>query len=132
MNNNNLIKKILKQELGQNNLLYPFISGLSKREIAILKLRNSVENKKTLQFIGKKFKITRERARQIEAKANAKIEYQNRIIDVLAKRFNECLFDEKEIEKTFTEYLLKNVEKYSKKKLEWLNFNKLLWKGKGE
>ena len=128
MNNNNLIKKILEQELKQKNLLYPFIGDLSKREIAILKLR---ENKKTLQFIGKKFKITRERARQIETKAKVKIEFQNKVIDTLAKRFNEYLFDEGEIEKTFNNYLSKDIKKYSKRKLEWLVFNRLLWKNKG-
>jgi len=127
MENNNLIKKILQQELKQKNLLYPFIGDLSKREIAILKLR---KNKKTLQFIGKKFRITRERARQIETKAKIKIEFQDKIIDILAKRFGECLFDEKEIEKAFAKYLSKNIKKYSARKLEWLVFNRLLWKNK--
>lgn len=131
MDNNNLIKRILQQELKQKNLLYPFIGDLSKREVAILKLRSGNEKKKTLQFVGKKFRITRERARQIETKAKIKIEFQNRIIDVLAKRFDECLFDEKEVEKAFTNYLSKSIKKYSTRKLEWLIFNKLLWKNKG-
>ena len=131
-----IIQNIIEQELRQKSLLYPFISGITQREKAVLELR---KQKKTLQEIGDKFKITRERVRQIETLAKSKLEYQAEIIERLAQRVGECVFTEVEIEQAFSNYLNENppVDKdstaivdYSKMKLFWMDFNRWLWEGK--
>jgi len=124
--NSNLIQKILYQELREKNLVYPFISDLTKREKTILDLRGQG---KPLQFIANKLKVTRERIRQIETRAKTKIEFQAKIMDTLACRFKECLFDEQEVEQAFNKYMIKKGE-YSARKLKWLEFSELLWRQK--
>ena len=122
---NNFIKTILGWELEQKNLVYPFVAGLTQREKAILSLR---EQGKPLSLIGEKLSLSRERVRQIEEKANEKIKYQKDIIQTLADKLGEVLFEENEIEKALKEYL--KGKTYPEMKLEWVKFNKILWKNK--
>ena len=122
--NNNLIKTILERELEQKDLIFPFISGLSQREKAILSLR---EQGKALSEIGRKLKLTRERIRQIEAKANAKLEYQKEIIEKLAQCLGEYLFTEEEVEKAFFKFSVPNKWGYATIKLKWQDFSRQLW-----
>ena len=134
---NNIIQNIIKQELQQKNLFYPFIAGLTKRERVILELRKQL---KTLQEIGEKFSITRERVRQVEAKANLKLETQAKIIQGLARKISEYVFTEDEIERAFSDYLNENQQSvsktstavidYSRMKLQWMDFSRWLWEGK--
>jgi len=132
----NIIQNIIEQELRQKSLFYPFISGISPREKAILELRKGGKNKRTLQQIGDKFKLTRERVRQVESKAKTKLDYQAEIIQRLANKISEYVFTEKEIEIAFSNYLNENppinkgstaVVDYSGMKLFWMDFNKHLW-----
>ena len=64
-----------KQELDEKKeLLYSSIGVLNEREKAILEARRLTENPKTLEQLSKKFKISRERIRQIESKAFEKLQ----------------------------------------------------------
>ena len=59
-----------KQEYeDRKDLLYKAMSILNDREKEILKARRLNENPKTLEELSKKYKISRERIRQIETKA---------------------------------------------------------------
>ena len=131
-----IIQNIIEQELRQKSLLYPFVSDITQREKAVLELRRQ---KKTLQQVGDKFKITRERVRQIEKLAKSKLKYQEGITERLAQKISEVVFTEEEIEQAFSNYLNENppVDKdstaivdYSKMKLFWMDFNRWLWEGK--
>ena len=64
-----------KQELNdKKDLLYDSIKILDEREKKILEARRLSENPKTLEELSKKFKISRERIRQIETKAFEKLQ----------------------------------------------------------
>tara|TARA_A100001015_G_scaffold307337_1_gene403042 strand:+ start:383 stop:1279 length:897 start_codon:yes stop_codon:yes gene_type:complete len=64
-----------KQELeDKKELLYQGIKILNERERKILEARRLSENPKTLEDLSKKYKISRERIRQIETKAFEKLQ----------------------------------------------------------
>jgi RNA polymerase primary sigma factor len=65
---------MLKEELGY------IMQGLTDREKNILTLRFGLEDgsPKTLEEVGSAFKVTRERIRQIEAKALRKLRHPSR------------------------------------------------------
>ena len=64
-----------KQEFDdKKNLLYDSIKILNDREKEILEARRLNENPKTLEELSKKYKISRERIRQIETKAFEKLQ----------------------------------------------------------
>ena len=64
-----------KQELDdKKDLLYKSIGILNTREQDILKARRLAESPETLDELSKKFKISRERIRQIETKAFEKLQ----------------------------------------------------------
>jgi RNA polymerase sigma-32 factor len=64
-----------KQEFDdKKDLLYDSIKILNNREKEILKARRLTENPKTLEELSKKYKISRERIRQIETKAFEKLQ----------------------------------------------------------
>lgn len=60
--------------------LMSVLSTLTPREEAVLKLRFGLEDgrQRTLEEVGKEFKVTRERIRQIEAKALRKLKHPSR------------------------------------------------------
>jgi len=124
-----LIKKIIEQEIKEKNLIYPFVAGLTKRERAILSFR---ERGKSLQFIGNRLGVTRERVRQLEERALNKLEYQEEIIENLVQRLSEFLFTEAEIEEAFHRYVLRSakVDSEFQRKLKWLGFSRMLWRKK--
>ncbi len=82
---NNIIKKVIKREINERGLIFPLVKGVTKREEKVLKMRET----KTLQFIGDKFGVSRQRIRKIEEKAKAKLDYQDRIIDDLAEKIRK-------------------------------------------
>ena len=126
---NETIKTIIIKELEEKNLIFPFISDISQREIAVLNWRKQRE---TLDSIGKKLGgYTRERIRQIEQTAKSKINAKEEIIDRLTSKISEVVFSEEDIEKGFFEYLPKGTP-VSKAKLEWNKFQKKLWTIKGQ
>ena len=64
-----------KQEFNdKKDLLYSSIKILNEREREILEARRLNENPKTLDELSKKYKISRERIRQIETKAFEKLQ----------------------------------------------------------
>ena len=64
-----------KQEMNdKKDLLYSSINILDERERKILEARRLSENPKTLEELSKKYKISRERIRQIENKAFEKLQ----------------------------------------------------------
>ncbi len=64
-----------KQELDEKkSLLYEAIKILNDRERKILEARKLSNNPKTLDELSKKYKISRERIRQIENKAFEKLQ----------------------------------------------------------
>ena len=64
-----------KQEFDdKKELLYSSINILNDRERQILEARRLTENPKTLEELSKKYKISRERIRQIETKAFEKLQ----------------------------------------------------------
>ncbi len=64
-----------KQEFDdKKSLLYDAIKILDKREKEILELRRLSEDPKTLEELSQKYKISRERIRQIETKAFEKLQ----------------------------------------------------------
>jgi len=97
----NQIKIILETEIKDKDLVYPFIAGLKKNEKTVLSLR---EQGFSLQEIGDKLYLTRERVRQIEAKAKAKIECQDKIIEDLAESLGKVLFVQEEVEDAFLKW----------------------------
>jgi transcriptional regulator len=123
----NMIEKIIENEF--SNVFYPFISSLTDREKAVLELRAGGE---TMESLGNKFDITRERVRQIEAKAKEKIKYQKDIISKLAKKLDEFLFTESEVEEAFIEWQKKvqNISNYTQAKMLWVEFEKILIENK--
>jgi RNA polymerase primary sigma factor len=60
------------------------LSGLNKREAKVIRMRFGlgVSNEHTLEEIGKQFGVTRERIRQIEAKALKKLREQDKMKDL--------------------------------------------------
>ena len=66
--------ELLKEEL------YAVLSELSDREEQVIRLRYGLNDKKpkTLEEVGKIFGVTRERIRQIEAKAIKKLKHHKR------------------------------------------------------
>jgi len=64
-----------KQEFDdKKDLLYKAMIILNDREKEILEARRLTENPKTLEELSKKYKISRERIRQIETKAFEKLQ----------------------------------------------------------
>jgi RNA polymerase sigma-32 factor len=64
-----------KQEYDdKKDLLYDAIKILNDREKEIIEARRLSENPKTLEVLSKKYKISRERIRQIETKAFEKLQ----------------------------------------------------------
>ena len=65
---------LLKEQLSE------VLQTLTPREEKVLKLRFGLEdgNPKTLEEVGKEFNVTRERIRQIEAKALRKLRHPSR------------------------------------------------------
>ena len=64
-----------KQEYDdKKDLLHEAINILDEREKKIIQARRLTENPKTLEVLSKKFKISRERIRQIETKAFEKLQ----------------------------------------------------------
>ena len=65
---------LLKEQLAE------VLKTLTPREEKVLKLRFGLEdgNPKTLEEVGKEFNVTRERIRQIEAKALRKLRHPTR------------------------------------------------------
>ena len=65
---------LLKEQLGE------VLSTLTEREEKVLRLRFGLEDgrSRTLEEVGKEFKVTRERIRQIEAKALIKLRHPSR------------------------------------------------------
>ena len=65
---------LLKEQLGE------VLSTLTEREEKVLRLRFGLEDgrSRTLEEVGKEFKVTRERIRQIEAKALRKLRHPSR------------------------------------------------------
>ena len=65
---------LLKEQINQ------VLSTLTEREEQVLRLRFGLEDgrSRTLEEVGKKFNVTRERIRQIEAKALRKLRHPNR------------------------------------------------------
>ena len=127
---NDKIKEVLERELESKDLIYPFIAGLTNREKLVLELRS--QNKK-LEEIGEQMtpKLSRERVRQIEEKAKEKIAYQKKIIETLAKKLGEVLFEQSEIEEALVNW--KNWFTTSDpmdKKCKALDFIKFLWETK--
>ena len=64
------------------------MQGLTEREEKVLRLRFGLEDgrTRTLEEVGKEFNVTRERIRQIEAKAIRKLKKPNR-----AKRLKDFM-----------------------------------------
>jgi len=64
-------------------MLYDMLKTLAPREATILRYRFGLDggNEKTLEEVGEKFGVTRERIRQIEAKALEKIQHT----DIISK-----------------------------------------------
>ena len=59
--------------------IYGLLDTLSDREAAVIKMRFGLEgNSMTLEEVGKEFNVTRERIRQIEAKALRKLRHPSR------------------------------------------------------
>ena len=120
----NKIQNIIKQELRQGNLFYPFIAGLTKREKEVLKRRGQTPPE-TLESIGKDLGVAKQRIGQIENKAHAKIKAQEEIIERIALKIGEAVFEESEIEFAYLKFI--QLEDYASAKIQWLNFNKVLW-----
>ena len=71
-------------EVEQNNLrekIEEVLTGLSDQEQKVLRMRFGLDDDtpKTLEEIGKVFGVTRERIRQIEAKAIRKLRHPSRL-----------------------------------------------------
>ena len=68
-----------------NSLAYPPGSISAELKSKVLKLRFGLEDgrARTLEEVGKEFKVTRERIRQIEAKALRKLRHPSRSLKVL-------------------------------------------------
>ena len=127
-----IIENIIRQELRQKSLFYPFIADITPRERAVLSLK---EQGKTFKVIGKKFGIARQRASQIHQKAKSKLTAQADIIARIALKISQYVFTEREIEEAFLSYLnsdLKGFDVSAKMKLNWIEFNKNLWKLKSK
>ncbi|MFH0846701.1 MAG: RNA polymerase sigma factor RpoD [Chloroflexota bacterium] len=67
-------RQLLKEQIGE------VLESLTPREREVLELRFGLENgrSRTLEEVGKKFQVTRERIRQIEAKALRKLRHPSR------------------------------------------------------
>ena len=120
-----IIKSIIAKELVEGNLFYPFICDLTNREKAVLNLRKG----ETLEDVGKRFRLTRERIRQIESVAKKKMARKEEIMDLLTEQISANLFDEGEIERVFMFFLPDNLS-VSEIKLRWTAFQKKLWEYK--
>ncbi len=61
-------------------LLWDVLDSLTPREAKVLRLRFGLDdgNPRTLEEVGKEFMVTRERIRQIEAKALRKLRHPSR------------------------------------------------------
>lgn len=75
---------VVMHEVEQNNLrekIDELLTGLSEQEQRVLRMRFGLEDDtpKTLEEIGKVFGVTRERIRQIEAKAIRKLRHPSRL-----------------------------------------------------
>ena len=67
-------------EIGVTEVLYEVMSDLTDREERVLRLRYGLDDNRprTLEEVGKEFGVTRERLRQIEAKAIRKLRHPSR------------------------------------------------------
>ncbi len=126
---NNIIKTILERELESKEMFYSFVSDLTKREQDILIWRG---DDVSLNYIGKELNLTRERVRQIEVKANIKVNRKKEILNYLSEKLGEYLFNEYEVEKAFNKFYKKDKLGVSAIKVMWSDFNKILWRLKKE
>ena len=71
---------ILELKIGQRIVRVEVLSTRTPREEKVLKLRFGIEDgrTRTLEEVGKEFNVTRERIRQIEAKALRKLRHPSR------------------------------------------------------
>jgi transcriptional regulator len=118
-----IIKLILNKQLEENRLFFPFINDLNGRESLVLKLRGEG---KTLEEIGDRLYITRERIRQIEVKAKDKQEHKKKAMEVLTDALADGLFEESEIGEAFESFLPNGLTQ-AERSLEWLKLSKKLW-----
>ena len=85
MENNTLISHELEEMRSQINLLKEqldkVLGGLAERERKVITLRFGLEDghPRTLEEVGREFGVTRERIRQIEAKALRKLRHPSRM-----------------------------------------------------
>ena len=120
-----LIEKEIKLYL--IDIIYPFISDLTSREKAVLQFRN---NGDSMESIGERFKVSRERINQIEKKALEKLRYQKEIISGLAKLLSASFFSSDDIAKSFDEWHRDNlhIRDFTEINGNWRIFNEILLK----
>jgi RNA polymerase primary sigma factor len=72
--------RVLDRHGAQSNRLVEVLETLSEREKKVLIMRFGLDDgkSKTLEDVGKEFNVTRERIRQIEAKAIRKLRHPTR------------------------------------------------------
>jgi len=116
------IKEIIKKLLESREVFFPFISDLTIREETILRMRDN--NQGSLADLAEKFKITRERVRQIESKARDKLRFKNDVFEKLAGKLETMLFTEQDIEKAFMEF--NKSDDYTTLKIKLERFLELL------
>ena len=116
------IKEIIKKQLESREVFFPFISDLTIKEETILRMRNN--NQGSLADLAEKFKITRERVRQIESKARDKLRFKNDVFEKLAGKLETMLFTEQDIEKAFMEF--NKSDDYTTLKIKLERFLELL------
>jgi RNA polymerase primary sigma factor len=73
-----MAKNLIKEKINEG------IKLLTEREAKVLRMRFGLGdgNEHTLEEVGQQFKVTRERIRQIEAKASAKLKYRTQWIKI--------------------------------------------------
>lgn len=121
---NNIIQTILEEELDKKNVSFP---DLTSREKEVLDLQGQ---KKSLSQIGSPWGISKERVRQIGAKARSKIEQRKKVIKNLTDRLDQYVFTESEVWNAFLKFYKKKKLKHATIKMKWQDFCKVLWKHK--
>lgn len=118
----NLANGIFQDEDDAREISIPGISAavatLTEREQSVLMLR--FQQKKTLEQCGKEFGVTRERIRQIEAKALRKLRHPSRVNMMKAVPLTELQAQHSEYNKLEKEYewLKKAFESFTAQKAE--------------